>query len=164
MTSLHVICGLGPSQSKILAKPKQLSNMTYLNCVFWVTLQNQFFVYKINNIQNICFVYLQHNYNHSARTVTEGEPGASPAGGGGGGGRGGNAPRFSFLHPPDLFLAPRTVFFWEEKVAFFGRKKTLKFRPEKAFGNWRKTLPPDFNFAPPNLAKLATPLGRTCLL
>ena len=30
----------------------QLSHMTYLNCVFWVTLQNQFFVYKINNIQN----------------------------------------------------------------------------------------------------------------
>ena len=33
-------------------------------------------------------------------------------------------PRFSFLpHPPDLFLAPPRYFFWEEKVAVFGRKK-----------------------------------------
>ena len=39
--------------------------------------------------------------------------GASPAGGGG------NAPRF--------ISCPPTAFFWEEEVAFFGRKKTLKF-------------------------------------
>ena len=42
----------------------------------------------------------------------------------------------------DLFF-----FFWRSPA--FGRKKTLKFRLEKAFGNRRKPLPPDFNFAPP---------------
>ena len=37
--------------------------------------------------------------------------------------RGGNAPpRFSFL-PLDFFLAPHAVFFWEEEVGVFWRKK-----------------------------------------
>ena len=39
------------------------------------------------------------------------------------------------------------LFFWRSPA--FGRKKTLKFWPKKAFGNRRKPLPPDFNFAPP---------------
>ena len=34
----------------------------------------------------------------------------------------GNALRFSFFSP-DLFPAPPLGFFWEEEVAFFGRKK-----------------------------------------
>ena len=80
--------------------------------------------------------------------------------------------RFSFL-PPDLFLAPHGIF-WEEEVVFFlaGKnvgicdfrqkkpsdfgedlfleitcfwpEKTLKFWPEKAFGNRLKPLPPRF--------------------
>ena len=37
----------------------------------------------------------------------------------------------------DLFL-----FFFFLRSPAFGRKKTLKFRPEKAFGNRRKPLPP----------------------
>ena len=62
------------------------------------------------------------------------QPGASPTGG-----RGGNVPRFSFLPPRFISCAP-TVFFGEEKVADFGRKKRLNFwiRPEKAFGFRRR--------------------------
>ena len=82
------------------------------------------------------------------------------------GGRGAMPPRFT--------SCSLTVFFWEEEVVFlagknveicdfrqkkpsdfgedlffwrspaFGRKKTLKFRPEKAFGNRQKPLPPRF--------------------
>ena len=90
-------------------------------------------------------------------------------------------PRFSFM-PPRFISCPPTVFFGRKKWLFlagknveicdfrqkkpsdigkdlffwrspaFGWKKTLKFRPEKAFGNRRKPLPP-------YLVKLATPLA-----
>ena len=99
--------------------------------------------------------------------------GASPAGG-----QGGNASRFLFL-PPRFFSCPPSVFFWEEEVSVIGRKKrqNLRFRPEKAFGLWRRPFffwrspafgrkigdfgqkkpshfgenlcPPDFNFVSP---------------
>ena len=99
-----------------------------------------------------------------------------------GGAGGAMPPRFSFLPPHGIFFA-KSCFFWPEKTLkfvisvrkslrisaktfFFWRspvssgKKTLKFRPEKAFGNRRKHLPPPppILIFPPDLAKLATPL------
>ena len=67
-------------------------------------------------------------------------------------GAGGALPsRFSFL-PPSIYLLLPTVFFWEEKVAVFGRKNRLNlwFRPEKAFGFRRRPFffwrSPDFHW------------------
>ena len=51
------------------------------------------------------------------------------------GGQGGQCPPiFVFDSPPPIYFLPSTVFFGEEKVAVFGRKKRLNFlfRPEKA--------------------------------
>ena len=63
--------------------------------------------------------------------------------------------------PPDFFLAPPTVFFWEEEVGVFGRKKVkiCDFGQKKPSDFGENLCPPDLNFAPPDLAKLATPLG-----
>ena len=44
MTSLRVICGLGPPQSKILAMPMTLTNL------FWRGFRN--FVSRINPVQH----------------------------------------------------------------------------------------------------------------
>ena len=104
------------------------------------------------------------------------------------GGRGGKAPPPIFVFAPRFISWPPHGFFGRKKLLFLAGKnveicdfrqkkpsdfgedlffleiicfwpeKTLKFRPEKAFGKRRKPLPPGFNFAPPDLAKLATPL------
>ena len=104
---------------------------------------------------------------------------ASPAGGQGGNASpifvfAPPPPPIYFLPPTVFFLGGRRCFFWPEKTlkfvisvkkslrisaktffyfleitCFWPEKKTLKFRPEKAFENRRKPLPPDFNFAPP---------------
>ena len=75
-------------------------------------------------------------------------------------------PRFISRPPHGIFLGGRSCFFWLEKTLkfvisvrkslrisaktffffrrspAFGRKKTLKFRSKKAFGNRQKPLPP----------------------
>ena len=47
---------------------------------------------------------------------------------------------FAISGRKSLRISAKTFFFWRSPA--FGRKKTLKFRPEKAFGNRRKPLPP----------------------
>ena len=78
-----------------------------------------------------------------------------------------------FLGGRSFFLAGKNVVicdFRQKKPSDYGEdlfylllagKKTLKFRPEKAFGNRRKPLPPPpILILPPDLAKLATPQTR----
>ena len=56
---------------------------------------------------------------HSDETFFGLHPGASPVGGQ-------CLPDFRFC-PSDFFLAPPAVFFWEEEVGVFGRKKRENF-------------------------------------
>ena len=78
---------------------------------------------------------------------------------------GGQCPPIYFLFPHGIFLGGRSCFFWPEKtlkfvisvrkslrisaksfffleIICFWPEKKLKFRPENAFGNRRKPLPP----------------------
>ena len=68
------------------------------------------------------------------------------------------AGKFAISARKSLRTSAKTFFFWRSPA--FGRKETLKFRPEKAFGNRQKPLPPpDFN-SPPRSRKAGDAPGR----
>ena len=101
------------------------------------------------------------------------------------GGRGGNAPQFSFLTPrffscpPRYFSGGRSCCFWAEKTLKFAisARKSLRISAKTFFFFWKspafgrkicdfgqknaaKTFALPILILPPDLAKLATPLGR----
>ena len=76
------------------------------------------------------------------------------------GGRRGYAPPIFVFAPPPIFSCPPRYFFGRKKLVFMGGKnvKICDFGQKKPSDFGKNLCPPDFNFAPPDLAKLATPL------